>query len=322
MRHPGVIKTGESLSELVCWGEHRVRLDLPMGALTLTGLSRGQSETVRRCYGRFVVPLRERTGMTCQALRLDAPPACAPEDLTRDGQYAPMILPHADGQRMIGTNFEALLSLDPGTPSRLAVQHEEELPLPNVLENFLRVFSAQMALTQQGVILHSAGLVFDDMAWIFQGYSNAGKTTLTRKAHAAGAHVLSDDINLLLPDEDGYQAHAVPFTGEFGRTIEHPEGRGAWPVAAIVLLEQGEHLHAEPVEPAQAVARLLTGCPFVNMDASQSDRLFDVAGSIADRLPVVRLQCRRDDDVDEIMDTVRVASGFDPAHHQLDTMEG
>ena len=151
--------------------------------------------------------------------------------------------------------------------------------------------------------------MFDGQAYIFSGRSNAGKTTLTRKAHEIGARVLSDDINLVLPGNNGYQAHAVPFTGEFGRTLDHPGGKETYPVAGIVLLEQSDSLATETVSQSAAVARLLTGSPFVNTDAEESEKLFDVVNSLVTQVPVIKLLSRRDDKIDEIMHAVK--SGFE-----------
>jgi hypothetical protein len=148
-------------------------------------------------------------------------------------------------------------------------------------------------------------LVFDDSAYIFSGRSNAGKTTLTRKAYKQGAWVLSDDINLLLPDRDGYKAHAVPFTGEFGRTLDHEGGQASYPVKAIILLKQGEELTTEKVSASDAVATLLTGCPFVNTDAELSSSLFDAVINLVETLPVIRLTSSRDDSIENIMQAVQ-----------------
>ncbi|MCG6863447.1 MAG: hypothetical protein LJE70_19625, partial [Chromatiaceae bacterium] len=139
--------------------------------------------------------------------------------------------------------------------------------------------------------------------------SNAGKTTLTRKAYQKGARVLSDDINLLLPEKNGYRAYAVPFSGEFGRTLNHQGGRDSYPVAGVVLLEQGERLETQAVKASEAVARLLVGCPFVNTDAEESAALFDVLTELVTRVPTIALRNRRDDGIEEIMNAVKRGIG-------------
>ena len=182
---------------------------------------------------------------SCDVFRLHNAPKVTADQLTRDGQYAPRkssIRRIRGICKVTGINFEADLALQTSAVSSLSVFHEHELAQANVIENYLRIFSAHRVLQQGGVVLHSAGLVFDDKAYIFSGKSNAGKTTLTRKAYRIGARVLSDDINLLLPSEDGknFDAYAVPFSGEFGRTLDHTGSNESYPVAGIILLEQDD----------------------------------------------------------------------------------
>lgn len=293
------------------WGSHSLQFSLPMTTVHLAGLSDAQYVALKASYPDFTadeVPgIEERERIFCHAYRLVKPPAVTPGMLTLDGQYAPRSIRRGRrGFELTGINFEAQIGLcDDSAVSSLGVALEHELQKPIVIENFLRVFAAHRALKLGGVMLHSAGLVFDAQAYIFSGRSNAGKTTLTRKAHGAGARVLSDDINLVLPGNNGYQAHAVPFTGEFGRTLDHVGGKEAYPVAGIILLEQGDVLAAETVTQSAAVARLLVGSPFVNTDAEELEELFDAVTGLVAHVPVIELKSRRDDPIDAIMRAVQ-----------------
>lgn len=297
------------------WGVYALQIVLPAASVLLTGLSAKQRAALSSAYSGFITNSRsgiDQYGIVCNAYQLNGAPAVSPEALTQAGQYAPRKIRWADGIDLTGVNFEARIGL--GSPpglSSLGTAEEHELAHANVIENFLRVFLAHCALRQNGVILHSAGLVFDGQAYIFSGRSNAGKTTLTRKACQSGAWVLSDDINLVLPHDHGYHAHAVPFTGEFGRTLQHDGGQKSYPVAGIVLLEQADTLETAPVLPSTAVARLLTGCPFVNTDPEESATLFDVLTGLVAKVPVIRLRSRRDDDIEAIM--IKVKAEFNHA---------
>jgi hypothetical protein len=284
-------------------------LALPATSVQFTGLSAAQFDALKKSYQGFVALQQQSDANTieCRVYQLGHPLALSSKSLTRDGQYAPRksLWPNKKGFQLTGINFEAQVGLTSSHRlARLAVAKEHELAQPNVVENFLRFFAAHRALQQRGLVLHSAGLVFDGQAYIFPGRSNTGKTTLTRKAYKHGARVLSDDINLLLPGKEGYQAHAVPFTGEFGRTLDHSGGQDAYPVAGIILLEQGEDLVTKTVTTADAVATLLTGCPFVNTDAEESSRLFDAVINLVTQVPVTRLVSCRDANIDDIMAAV------------------
>ena len=293
------------------WGKHAICLSLPATNIRFTGLSAAQSDALKKSFHGFIGSRQQRTphDLECRVRRIEQVVSLPAQSLSRDGQYTPQKIPWPNnkGFQLTGVNFEAQIGVTPPCRSaQLAVAREHEFAQANVVENFLRFFVAHRALQQGGLILHSAGLVFDGRAYIFSGRSNAGKTTLTRKAYRYGARVLSDDINLLLPGKEGYKAHAVPFTGEFGRTLEHSGGQDSYPVAGIILLRQGEKLAVQSVTMADAVADLLAGCPFVNTDTQESDRLFDAVISLVSALPVIRLVCSRDDDIEDIMAAVTI----------------
>lgn len=293
------------------WGPYHLSFQMHAISLEFTGLSLTQKQAIQDRYAGFINQQRQANDnpqLSCRAYRLLQAPGVPFVDLSRDGQYAPLQVRRPDAIDLTGSEFKASIPLqETCTTGSLGVVNEAELAYPSVVENVLRVFTAYKAVESGGLILHSAGLVFEQQAYIFVGRSNAGKTTLTRKAHQFGAKVLSDDINMVLPGagSTGYVAHAVPFTGEFGRTLDHAGGRESYPVAAVILLEQGKSLQVSSVEPSDAVAKLLVGCPFVNMDASQAPLLFDAVAAFASTVPVVRLQSARDEPIEKIMNAVK-----------------
>lgn len=289
------------------WGHHSLSLFLPGLAVNLTGLSDLQLSRFQSDYAAFLEPVTDAPGeMALQAVRHETfrPPHA--DKLTRDGQYAPIKSGHSPdgGFDLTGINFTARLQPAGGPPGFIGVTEEQHLAQANVFENVLRVLCAYSATHQGGVMLHSAGVVHEGRAWIFCGRSNAGKTTLATKAHAAGFGILSDDINLLLPCAAGFHAHAVPFTGEFGRTLERTLS-GAFPVAATVLLQQVTTLTTERASAARATAALLAGCPFVNDDERETDNLLDTVRIMAGQAPVIQLTSALADDIGAIMGSVQ-----------------
>ncbi len=300
---------GDAVGCQIPWGALSLTLNLPAVSINLRGLSHHQRKTLNETYSRFslVPPAAEVADIECDVFRLEKPPGLSSDELTRAGQYAPKKIRGKDSDTLniIGSNFEAQLELNAAGKSSLGVTNEAELAHANVIENYLRIISAHRVLKQKGAVLHSAGLVLDGKAYIFSGRSNAGKTTLTHKAYDQGARVLSDDINLVLPGKRGYEAYAVPFTGEFGRTLEHAGGKESYPLAGIILLEQGNLLQTMPVSGPVAVARLLAGCPFVNTDEHESEALFDSITTLVETVPVIRLLKRRDSSFDDIMAAVK-----------------
>jgi hypothetical protein len=293
------------------WGPYELSFTLPAVSISFTGLSLSQQQSIQQRYAGFICPHNkgnDKSQFSCQAYKMNQVPNVPLSDLTRDEQYAPLQRRRSGAIDITGYDFRASIPLeDTYTAGSLGVVNEDELSRPSVVENVLRVFTAYKAVESGGLILHSAGLVFEEKAYIFVGRSNAGKTTLTRKAYKYGAKVLSDDINMVLPhlNKSGFNAHAVPFSGEFGRTLEHANSRESYPLAALILLEQGEVLRVTTAEPSYAVAKLLVGSPFVNMDTKQAPLLFDAVTDLAAKVPVLRLLSARDDPVENIMNAVK-----------------
>jgi hypothetical protein len=291
------------------WGEESICLHLPLCRVSILGLSPRQRQTIFHNFQSYVLSTCEPAGendLICLAGRLDQPVGLPPEHFAASGQYAPLKRRTSEGIEITGLDFTAHL-LRGGTPpfqATLAVAREEELGRAFVLENFLRIVFAYHALSRGGGLLHSAGVVHRGRAYLFSGRSNAGKTTLARKAAAAGAFVLSDDINLVFRENDGYLVHQVPFTGEFRQRRESLSGSGTFRLGCLALLEKAPALTAAPVQPAEGVAGLLTGCPYVNDDPVELPALLDILTTLVCHTPVIRLGVARDDPFEAIMATL------------------
>ncbi len=290
------------------WGVAATRLRFPGCVVAISGLSNNQHREIAGDYGSFAVDADESIWADAELVvgRLGAPLGLPADDFTVAGQYTPRVRRSGDGIEITGFDSVARLARGGPPPVRatLAVAREHELTRAFVLENFLRILVARHALDQGGVLLHSVGVLHEGRAYLFSGRSNAGKTTLASKAAAAGVRVLSDDINLVIPEHGAYRAHKVPFTGEFGRRAENLSGAGSFPLGGLALLEKAQALTATPVSPAAAVAGLLTGCPFVNDDAEEFPALMDVLTRLVAHTPIARLGVARDDPFEAVMATL------------------
>lgn len=276
---------------------------------SILGLTPGQRQTIFHHFQSYTPGPGETADardLVCLAGRLNGPVGLPPKHFAAGGQYAPLKRRTSGGIEITGFDFRAHLTGDGTAPlqATLAVAREEELGRAFVLENFLRIVFAYHVLKRGGVLLHSAGVVYRGAAYLFCGRSNAGKSTLARKAAATGAAVLSDDINLVFRESDGYHVHRVPFTGEFRQHGECLSGPGTFRLGGLALLEKAPALTAAPVQPAAGVAGLLTGCPYVNDDPEELPKLLDILTAVVSRVPVIRLGVARDDSFEAIMATV------------------
>jgi len=142
---------------------------------------------------------------------------------------------------------------------------------PNVgfqyIELFFRVVTAIRIFSVGGVMLHAAGIVRDQLGYIFTGYSGAGKTTVCRLSE--GCTVLNDDMLILSPTESGWQISATPFTNP---TQVRP-GSGIAPLHKILYLVQDKDHHLEDVPNSKAVAELMTHVPVMSQSPQHTSAL-------------------------------------------------
>ena len=158
------------------------------------------------------------------------------------------------------------------------------------LENFLRVVYSHLAIPANGFLLHSAGLVRSDRAFLFFGPSGAGKTTVTTLS--PGAKVLSDDLTMVMRgDGNQYAACSVPFRGLFA---PRPESAATYPLAGLFRLVQDTTDSLEPLDGAAAVGEVVGSLPFVMDRPEMAGAAIDTVSAVASQVPVFRLHFRKD----------------------------
>jgi hypothetical protein len=142
---------------------------------------------------------------------------------------------------------------------------------PNVgfqnIEHFFRVVTAIRIFSLGGLLVHGAGIVKDQLGYIFTGYSGAGKTTVCRLSE--GIVVLNDDMVILSPTVSGWQISATPFTNP---TQVRP-GSGSAPLHQILFLRQDKDHHLEDIPNSKAVAELLTHVPVISLSPQYTSSL-------------------------------------------------
>jgi hypothetical protein len=104
--------------------------------------------------------------------------------------------------------------------------------------------------TRGGLLFHAGALAAHGGGVMFAGISGAGKTTMGRACHAAGAGtVLSDERAVVRPTAAGWVVDGTPWAGE-GRF----RARVTAPLRAVVLLDKASEDRLEPVSPGRALA--------------------------------------------------------------------
>ncbi|HEX7154592.1 MAG TPA: hypothetical protein VF618_24115 [Thermoanaerobaculia bacterium] len=269
------------------WGGLSFDLDLPGGPFRIHGLSASQHESLQSRY--------ENAGLDPSFdLTLYRAPATDFLDVdTRGWEYSLDYEASDSTVAIAGLHLMARLDL---------ARHRGAIWTPvdtvdelwGIVENVLRPLVAERLLMTGGLLVHSAAIALDGHGFLFAGPSGAGKSTVSRLALAAEHAVLSDDLNALVRDGDGFRLLPLPFTGDLTRA---ELSRVAVPLDALVKLEKGDGESARVMPLSTAASLLVSAAPYVNQDPHRAQLLLDRAAEVASTASRAILTFRRDGDI-------------------------
>ncbi|MBI5744317.1 MAG: hypothetical protein HY952_07195 [Elusimicrobia bacterium] len=144
-------------------------------------------------------------------------------------------------------DFRAALDTRSGRGTLTAAPNEQ------CLDAFLRSLISSLLIRDGGLMLHSAGILKSGKAWLFPGKSGAGKSTLSKLAAAAGAEVISDEINMLRFERGRWRVYGSPFWGE----MRSGGRQGSWPLGGVFLPKKAARHRVAPCGKAEAFRVLL-----------------------------------------------------------------
>ncbi len=197
-------------------------------------------------------------------------------------------------------SYDIALSLATATASgTLLVSGAAFEPRSRGVENMLRVAVAWMARSLGGMLIHAASIVWQDRGYTFFGASGAGKSTVA--ASTRRGQVVSDDLSLLLPEEQtgvpsGLSLVGTPFRGTW---TGGPQVTGRWPLAAAFHLNKAAPFQtprATPMTPARAMAAMTGNLPFVVDQLAAHPGLMAGIEKALRPIPAFELVFRKDDD--------------------------
>lgn len=148
-----------------------------------------------------------------------------------------------------------------------------------------------MATCDNGTLMfHSAAVMVDGMAYLFQGRSGTGKSTHARLwiEHIAGAELLNDDHPLvrILPDGTA-MAYGSPWSGKTD-CYRNESAR----VGGFVRIVRAEENEFRPLKPLQAYASLTSSVFFLPfLTDSQRATRHAVIERLAMTIPVGEMHC-------------------------------
>lgn len=171
-----------------------------------------------------------------------------------------------------------------------AERHGEvfQSPNPYSIDSVLRILHTLMLAPQGGFLLHASSAVRNGKAFLFSGVSEAGKTTMARLAPPDAA-LLTDEASYVRKVDGRYFAYGTPFAGELGE----PGKNISAPIAALYLLKKAPQdqpgNQIDPLDPAEAVRRLLRNILFFAHQEEMVRKVFEAACAFVAAVPVFQL---------------------------------
>lgn len=116
-----------------------------------------------------------------------------------------------------------------------------------------RLLMMYILAKKKGVVIHSACIEINEMAYIFAGSSGAGKTTISRQfALRKGGAVLSDERVVIRKADGKYKAFGTPWPGEAGIAVNK-----GLPLSGIFFIYHGIENKIKEIKCGDALQRLL-----------------------------------------------------------------
>lgn len=184
---------------------------------------------------------------------------------------------------------EMHITLD-GRQANLYCPKPHEKDLPEKIFHALR-FAYLIRVQQLGAFaLHSASILYQDMAWLFSGSSGTGKSTHTALWNRAyKTPYLNGDLNLLGFTDGKPVAYGIPWCGTSGAYTTKTV-----PLGGIIFLKQAPTDALVPMDDEEislrAMQRLIS--PSWTKDMLRSNLSF--VENLCSRVPFFHLQCTKE----------------------------
>lgn len=176
-----------------------------------------------------------------------------------------------------------------GWVDRAARRGELILRPRGLIENYLRVLYAWIALDHASLLLHACGIIRDGKGYVFFGPSGSGKTTTATLS--AAYTILSDDLVIIKKVGGMYHVCGVPFRGDLP---EAPRTNTSAKLHGLFTLVKDTQHRLEALALPNAVAQLVRCVPFVMTQPENARRVTDVCLDLAMCVPVRALHFWRD----------------------------
>ncbi|MFC1886902.1 hypothetical protein ACFLZM_07585 [Thermodesulfobacteriota bacterium] len=156
-----------------------------------------------------------------------------------------------------------------------------------LLAPFYRMALNFFLIENNGFLLHSAGVVCGDDAYIFSGPGGIGKSTIAALSNEF--KVLADDFVCIRKIEDSFYAYSTPWYGG--------KGQEGYEIKRLFFLFRDEKTQIIDLKPAQTVNALMTNMYYNTIDEKILGKLMSVLCLFVESVPGYWLSFSLKDDL-------------------------
>ena len=151
------------------------------------------------------------------------------------------------------------------------------------LASFLRIIYNILITEEGGLVLHAAGIVKDNRAYIFFGPSQSGKSTVAQLSK--DYTILSDDLVVIKRINGSCKVFGTPY---WDRLRESQGKRGIFEIAGLFKLVKDNKTYLKRLSYAQGMAEALT-LPGVPKEHQPIDKLLNISSYLIKKTPCYEL---------------------------------
>ncbi|MEO7863725.1 MAG: hypothetical protein ABIU05_25495 [Nitrospirales bacterium] len=159
-----------------------------------------------------------------------------------------------------------------------------------------------------GLVLHAAGVSFQEQGYVFTGASGTGKSTIAQLFADQGALILSDERVILRRQGAHVTVYGTPWVGSGQYAAQASQS-----VTGLYGIGHGEHRHRlEPLSPTKTISLLLRQAFLPHWDRVAMEATLDFLASLTTHVPCFSLAFLKQTDVIDLLQTrpASVATGI------------
>ncbi len=151
------------------------------------------------------------------------------------------------------------------------------------VDYFIRVLIALLAFQSGGLLVHGAGIVIENLTYIFFGHSGSGKTTVSKLSK--NGIILSDDLVVVKPSQTGWKVFATPF----GRLVAKQQVQIGHDLTKMFRLIKDDKNYLVSLPASQSIAELLGSAPVVSNLPDLTNTVITRCKEITQSVPIYEL---------------------------------